>query len=81
MSWVARAIEIDETRGLMKAVVDTSTKEILGCAMLAVEGGEMMSAMQLAMMGRLTYPQVRETIFAHPTFAEALNNLFLSMEE
>lgn len=81
MTWVARALETDETRGFMKAVVDTETKQILGFAMLGIEGGEIMSAMELAMMGRLTYPVVREAIFAHPTLSESLNNLFLSMEE
>ncbi|HEX8982203.1 MAG TPA: mercuric reductase [Ktedonobacterales bacterium] len=81
MSWVARALETDETRGFMKAIVDTETKQILGCAILGVEGGEIMSAMQLAMMGGLTYPVVREAIFAHPTLSESLNNLFLAMEE
>lgn len=79
MSQVARAIEIDETRGLMKAVVDTETDQILGAAILGREGGEIMSVLQVAMMGDLPYTSLRERPFAHPTFAESLNNLFATI--
>ncbi len=53
MSRVARAVEVDETRGFMKAVVDAETDEILGAAILGIEGGEIMSVLQVAMMGGL----------------------------
>jgi pyruvate/2-oxoglutarate dehydrogenase complex dihydrolipoamide dehydrogenase (E3) component len=76
MSRVARAIETDESRGFMKAVIDAKTKQILGAAALGIEGGELMSMIQIAMMGRVPYPELREGIFAHPTLAESLNNLF-----
>jgi pyruvate/2-oxoglutarate dehydrogenase complex dihydrolipoamide dehydrogenase (E3) component len=76
MTSVARAIEMGETRGFMKAIVDADTREILGCTVLGIEGGEVMSMLQIAMMGGLPYPALREAIFAHPTLAEALNNLF-----
>ncbi|MFQ6045465.1 MAG: mercuric reductase [Gemmatimonadales bacterium] len=76
MSHVARALEVDETRGLMKAVVDAKTGQILGCAILGIEGGEIMSMIQIAMMGKLPYTALRDATFAHPTLAEALNNLF-----
>ncbi len=81
MSYVARALEVDETRGLMKAVVDATTDQILGCAILGIEGGETMSALQIAMMGKLPYTALRDGVFAHPTLAESLNNLFGSFEE
>ena len=81
MSWVARALEMDETRGFMKAIVDADSKEILGCAILGVEGGEIMSALELAMMGHLPYTAVKEAIFAHPTLSESLNNLFMSLDD
>jgi pyruvate/2-oxoglutarate dehydrogenase complex dihydrolipoamide dehydrogenase (E3) component len=80
MTYVARAIEMGETRGLMKAVVDADTEQVLGFTVLGVEGGELMSVMQMAMLGKLRYPQIREAIFAHPTLAESLNNLFLYLE-
>ena len=76
MSYVARALEVDETRGFIKAVVDAATNQILGAAVLGIEGGEIMSMLQLAMMGNLPYPTLYNAIFAHPTLAESLNNLF-----
>jgi pyruvate/2-oxoglutarate dehydrogenase complex dihydrolipoamide dehydrogenase (E3) component len=80
MTYVARAIEMDETRGFMKAVVDADTEEILGFAALAVEGGELMAMVEIAMVGKVRYPVLREGIFAHPTLAESLNTLFTSFE-
>ena len=80
MSYVARALEVDEPRGMMKAVVDANSDQILGCAVLGIEGGEVMAMMQIAMMGRVPYTALRDGVFAHPTLAESLNNLFASMD-
>ena len=80
MTGVARAQEMSETRGFMKAIVDTKTRQILGCTVLGVEGGEIMSMLQIAMMGKLPYPAIEEAIFAHPTLAESLNNLFMTLD-
>ncbi|HEX9114822.1 MAG TPA: mercuric reductase [Anaerolineae bacterium] len=80
MSHVARADEVDETRGFMKAVVDPDSGQILGCAVLGIEGGEIMSMIEVAMMGHVPYTALREAVFAHPTLAEALNNLFASLQ-
>lgn len=80
MASVARAIEMSETRGFMKAIVDADTGQILGCTILGIEGGEIMSMLQIAMMGRLPYRRLRDAIFAHPTLAEALNNLFAPLD-
>jgi pyruvate/2-oxoglutarate dehydrogenase complex dihydrolipoamide dehydrogenase (E3) component len=60
----------------MKALVDTETGQILGASILGIEGGEIMAMLQLAMMGRLPFTTLRDGIFAHPTLAESLNNLF-----
>jgi pyruvate/2-oxoglutarate dehydrogenase complex dihydrolipoamide dehydrogenase (E3) component len=79
MTAVARAIETGETRGFLKAMVDRPTRQLLGCAMLAVDGGELMGAMQIAMMGKLPYTALRDGIFAHPTLLESFNNLFASL--
>ena len=73
---VARALEVDESRGFMKAIVDAETDQILGAAVLGIEGGEIMAMLQIAMMGKLPYTTLRDGIFAHPTLAESLNNLF-----
>lgn len=79
MDYVARALETDETRGFMKAIVDAESGQILGCAILGIEGGEIMSAIEIAMMGKLPYTTLRDAVFAHPTLMESLNNLFTGM--
>ncbi|MEK6324989.1 MAG: mercuric reductase [Acidobacteriota bacterium] len=80
MTHVARAIEMSETRGFIKAIVDAHTNQILGCAVLGVEGGELMAMFEIAIIGRVPYTVLKETIFAHPTMAESLNNLFSAMD-
>ncbi len=75
MSNVARALEMSESRGVMKVVIDGDTDRILGCAILGIEGGEIMSMIQIAIMGKLPYTVLKDGIFAHPTLAESLNNL------
>jgi pyruvate/2-oxoglutarate dehydrogenase complex dihydrolipoamide dehydrogenase (E3) component len=77
MSHVARALETDETRGVMKAIVDAETKQIVGAAILGVEGGEVMSMLEIAMMGKLPYTALQSATFSHPNLSESLNNLFL----
>jgi pyruvate/2-oxoglutarate dehydrogenase complex dihydrolipoamide dehydrogenase (E3) component len=81
MNYVARALEVDESRGFMKAVVDAGTGQILGCAVLGIEGGEIMAVLQMAMMGKVAYTVLRDAVFAHPTLAESLNNLFSTLDE
>ena len=80
MSYVARALEMDESRGMMKVVVDAGTGRILGCAVLGIEGGEIMAMIQIAIMGGLSYTALRDGMFAHPTLAESLNTLFASVD-
>jgi pyruvate/2-oxoglutarate dehydrogenase complex dihydrolipoamide dehydrogenase (E3) component len=80
MTRVARALEVDESRGFMKAIVDAATNQILGAAILGLEGGEIMSVLQIAMMGKLPCTALRDATFAHPTLAESLNNLFTAMD-
>jgi pyruvate/2-oxoglutarate dehydrogenase complex dihydrolipoamide dehydrogenase (E3) component len=80
MTYVTRAVEMGETRGFMKAVVDSETNQILGCAVLGIEGGEIMAMIQIAMMGNLPYTVLSDAVFAHPTLAESLNILFSSVE-
>jgi pyruvate/2-oxoglutarate dehydrogenase complex dihydrolipoamide dehydrogenase (E3) component len=81
MSSVARAIEVDETRGMMKAVVDADSEQILGAAILGLEGGEVVNVLQVAMMGQLPYTALRDGVLPHPTLSESLNNLFTTLEE
>jgi pyruvate/2-oxoglutarate dehydrogenase complex dihydrolipoamide dehydrogenase (E3) component len=79
MSYVARAVEVDEQRGFVKAIVDADTGRILGAAVLGLEGGEVMAMFEIAMMGNVPYTALRDGIFAHPTLAEMMNNLFSSL--
>jgi pyruvate/2-oxoglutarate dehydrogenase complex dihydrolipoamide dehydrogenase (E3) component len=80
MSRVARAQEVAESRGFMKAVVDATSDQILGGAVLGIEGGEIMAMLEIAILANLPYTVLRDGIFAHPTLAESLNNLFASLE-
>ncbi|WP_316795413.1 mercuric reductase [Pedobacter agri] len=81
MANVARGIETGETFGMMKAVVDAKTKKILGATVIAADGGEIMSVLQMAMQGGITYDKIRYGIFAHPTYTESLNNLFMKLDD
>jgi pyruvate/2-oxoglutarate dehydrogenase complex dihydrolipoamide dehydrogenase (E3) component len=80
MASVARALEVGESRGSIKAIVDAETGQILGCAVLGIEGGEIISLFEMEMMGSVPYTRIRDAIFAHPTLAESLNNLFTAMD-
>lgn len=80
MTRVARAIETDETRGFMKAVVDARTHRILGAAILGVEGGEVATMLQMAMMGDVPWQTLRDAVFSHPTWGESLNTLFATLD-
>ncbi|KAL4725014.1 hypothetical protein ACLX1H_008461 [Fusarium chlamydosporum] len=80
MSYVARALETAEPRGMMKAAVDAKSGEILGFTCLGLEGGEIMSIVQTAMMGNLKWWDLEAAVYAHPTLAESLNNLWGHLE-
>jgi pyruvate/2-oxoglutarate dehydrogenase complex dihydrolipoamide dehydrogenase (E3) component len=81
MTSVARAMETSRTSGFMKALVDPKTELILGAAVLGEDGGDIMSMIEIAMMGGLKYSELRDGIFAHPLYSEALNNLFSSFSD
>jgi pyruvate/2-oxoglutarate dehydrogenase complex dihydrolipoamide dehydrogenase (E3) component len=76
MSAVLRTRTIGETRGFMKALVDAHTDHILGFTMFGPEAGEVMAAVQTAMLAGMPYTGLGEAILAHPTMAEGLNGLF-----
>jgi pyruvate/2-oxoglutarate dehydrogenase complex dihydrolipoamide dehydrogenase (E3) component len=78
MSWVARAIERDETAGLMKLVVDAGSDRILGAAILATEGGELVQILAAVMLTGAPYTLLKGAIYIHPTLAEGFWTL---MEE
>ena len=77
-AWVARAIERDETAGLMKIVVDAATDRILGAAILAAEGGELVQILEFVMLAGAPYTLLKGAVYIHPTLAEGFWTL---MEE
>ncbi len=81
MMHVARAIETGDTRGIMKAILDADSGEILGAAIVGNEGGEIMSVLQMAMLGGITYQVIADMVFAHPLYTESLNNLFMTLSK
>ncbi len=78
MEWVARAIERDETGGLMKIIVDAENDKILGAAILSTDGGELVQIFMPAMMAGLPYTLLKGAVYIHPTLAEGFWTL---MEE
>ena len=70
MSYVARAIERDETAGLMKVIVDAANDRILGATILACEGGELVHVLYTLMLGNLPYTVLKGAVFIHPTLTE-----------
>jgi pyruvate/2-oxoglutarate dehydrogenase complex dihydrolipoamide dehydrogenase (E3) component len=76
MGAVLRTQTTGETRGVMKALVDARTDRILGFTMFGPEAGEVMAAVQTAMLAGLPYTGLRDAILAHPTMAEGLGDLF-----
>jgi pyruvate/2-oxoglutarate dehydrogenase complex dihydrolipoamide dehydrogenase (E3) component len=79
MSYVARAIERDETAGLMKIVVDASNGRILGASILAAEGGELVQILGTLMLAGLPYTLLKGAIYIHPTLAEGFFGLMESV--
>src|SRR3984957_9549139 len=76
MEQVLRARTLSETRGFLKALVEINGDRILGFTAFAVEGGETMSSVQVAMIGGLPYTAFRDAVLTHPTLAEGLGALF-----
>jgi pyruvate/2-oxoglutarate dehydrogenase complex dihydrolipoamide dehydrogenase (E3) component len=76
---VLRARSLTQTRGFMKALIDTKNDRILGFTAVAVEAGEVMAVVQVAMIAGLPYTALRDAIFTHPTMAEGLIPLFSSV--
>jgi pyruvate/2-oxoglutarate dehydrogenase complex dihydrolipoamide dehydrogenase (E3) component len=75
MTAVARAIEREETAGLMKLVVDAATDRILGAAILGAEGGELVQILSTLMLADLPYTVLKGAIYIHPTLAEGFFGL------
>ena len=73
---IPRARILEKTEGLLKALIDPKTDEILGCTLFCAESSEMINVVRVAMEAKLPYTFLRDTIFTHPTMSESLNDLF-----
>ncbi|MEO6995141.1 MAG: mercuric reductase, partial [Lacunisphaera sp.] len=71
-----RTRTLSETRGFMKALIETKSDRILGFTAFGVEAGEIIASVQVAMFAGLPYTTLRDMIFTHPTLAEGLIPLF-----
>jgi pyruvate/2-oxoglutarate dehydrogenase complex dihydrolipoamide dehydrogenase (E3) component len=76
MAAVLRTRTLSETRGFLKALIDTKSDKILGFTALGVGGGEIMGAVQVAMLAGLPYTALRDAVFTHPTLIEGLVSIF-----
>ncbi|MEG1307656.1 MAG: reactive chlorine resistance oxidoreductase RclA [Citrobacter sp.] len=73
---IPRARVMDDTRGMLKAVVDVNTQRILGVSLLCVDSHEMINIVKTVMDVGLPYTVLRDQIFTHPSMSESLNDLF-----
>jgi pyruvate/2-oxoglutarate dehydrogenase complex dihydrolipoamide dehydrogenase (E3) component len=78
MTQVLRARTLSETGGFLKALVEVDGDRILGFTAFAVDGGEIMASVQMAMLSGSSYTTLRDAIWAHPTLVEGLTALFSS---
>jgi pyruvate/2-oxoglutarate dehydrogenase complex dihydrolipoamide dehydrogenase (E3) component len=81
VSAIPRGKTLHDTTGTWKAVVDADTDLILGAALLGHNAGEVISTLQMAMLGGLRYQQVRDAVLTHPTMGEGLNLLFDALDD
>jgi pyruvate/2-oxoglutarate dehydrogenase complex dihydrolipoamide dehydrogenase (E3) component len=81
MSRVQRALERDETAGSMKLIVDAETDKILGAAILASEGGELIQILSTLMLADKPYTLLKGAIYIHPTLAEGFFGLMESVKD
>jgi pyruvate/2-oxoglutarate dehydrogenase complex dihydrolipoamide dehydrogenase (E3) component len=79
MAAVFRAMTVSETRGFMKALIDTKSDRILGFTMFGSGAGDVMAAVQMTMLAGLPYTALRDAVIAHPTMPEGLIPLLLTV--
>ena len=73
---IPKATVLNKTKGVLKAVIDAKTNQILGAMLFCEESYEMINIVKLAMDLNVDYTVLRDQIYTHPTMSEALNDLF-----
>ena len=81
MASVLRTRTLSEKRGFLKALVAADSDRILGFTAIGVDAGEIMGAMQIAIIAGLPYTALRDAVLTHPTLLEGLVGLFSSMPQ
>ncbi|MGC5022778.1 FAD-dependent oxidoreductase [Micromonospora sp. DT47] len=74
-----RAYAVEETRGVMKFVIDAETDEILGAALLSVDAQEIINTVALAMRHGIKAAELRDAVYTHPTSTEAFNDVLATI--
>ncbi|MFD0447127.1 hypothetical protein ACFQ10_39935 [Streptomyces indonesiensis] len=74
-----RAYIVEDTRGVMKFVLDAETDEILGAALLSVDAQEIINTVALAMRHGIRATELRNAVYTHPTSTEAFNDVLATI--
>lgn len=80
-SAIPKAQVLKQTEGLLKAVIDADTNQILGAHLFCAESHELINLVRLAIDLNLPYTVLRDNIYTHPTMSEALNDLFAVIDK
>ena len=75
MTRIARAKEKGETYGFMKVIVDANSKQILGAAILGIEGDEIVHSILDIMYANAPYTTIQRAVHIHPTVSELIPTL------
>ena len=76
---VLRTLATNESQGFMKVLVSANDDHILGFTMIGAEAGEVLAAMQIAILAKLPYHKLRDAVISHLTYAEGLGPLLASV--
>ncbi|MFA9408017.1 MAG: FAD-containing oxidoreductase [Candidatus Dadabacteria bacterium] len=80
MARVGRARERGETDGFIKVIVDAETKEILGAAILGIEGDEAIHCILDVMYAKAPYTVIQRAVHIHPTVSEVIPTVLGSLQ-
>lgn len=75
-----KALTLGESRGFVKIIKEKSTGKIIGSTIIGPHAADLLAVVTLGIKNNLTTEQITETIFAHPTTAEAIHEASLEVE-
>src|SRR5574344_636837 len=79
-SAIPKAQVLQRPAGMLKAVIDAKTNEIIGAHLFCADSHEIINVVKVAMDAHVPYTVLRDSIFTHPTMSEALNDLFSTVK-